>query len=98
MVNHGIIIAALFLIAGYIEARTGSRRLADFGGLAARLPWLATGFLIAALSALGLPGLNSFPGEIPAFLGAFRPDIEPGPLRPLVVVPAARALCPFLQG
>src|SRR5262249_15248632 len=45
MVNHGILIAALFLIAGAIEARTGSRRMADFGGLATRLPWLATAFM-----------------------------------------------------
>ena len=72
MVNHGIIIAALFLIAGAIEARTGTRRLADFGGLATRLPWLATAFLIVALAALGLPGLNSFAGEFLAFLGAFQ--------------------------
>ena len=98
MVNHGIIIAALFLIAGYIEARTGSRRLADFGGLAARLPWLATVFLIAALSALGLPGLNSFAGEFLAFLGAFRRDIALGTLGTLVVVPAAWYMLRFFQG
>src|SRR5260370_39907185 len=98
MVNHGIIIASLFLIAGYMEARTGPRRLADFGGLAARLPWLATVFLIAALSALGLPGLNSFAGEFLAFLGAFRRDIALGTLGTLVVVPAAWYMLRFFQG
>ena len=72
MVNHGIIIGALFLIAGAFEARTGSRKLSDFGGLAKRLPLLATAFLIVSLAALGLPGLNSFAGEFLAFLGAFR--------------------------
>ncbi|MGH2518089.1 MAG: NADH-quinone oxidoreductase subunit M [Ktedonobacterales bacterium] len=98
MVNHGIIIAALFLIAGYIETRTQSRRLADFGGLAARLPWLATVFLIAALAALGLPGLNSFGGEFLAFIGAFRFNVVAGGLGPLVIIPAAWYMLRFFQG
>jgi NADH-quinone oxidoreductase subunit M len=98
MVNHGIVIAALFLIAGFIEARTGSRRLADFGGLAVRLPWLATAFMIAALSALGLPGLNSFAGEFLAFLGAFRSSVVFGVLGTLVVIPAAWYMLRFFQG
>src|SRR6266699_5374419 len=38
MVNHGITIVALFLIAGFLEARTGTRRLSDFGGQAKRVP------------------------------------------------------------
>ena len=80
MVNHGILIAALFLIAGAIEARTGTRRLADFGGLATKLPWLVTAFLVVSLATLGLPGLNSFAGEFLAFLGAFRANIAWGAL------------------
>lgn len=98
MVNHGIIIAALFLIAGFVERRTGSRRLADFGGLATRLPWLATAFLIAALAALGLPGLNSFAGEFLAFLGAFQANVIFGVLGTLVVIPAAWYMLRFFQG
>ena len=98
MVNHGILIAALFLIAGYIEARTGSRRLADFGGLATRLPWMATVFLIAALAALGLPGLNSFAGEFLAFLGAFQSSVVFGVLGTLVIIPAAWYMLRFFQG
>src|SRR5216683_3468332 len=42
MVNHGITIVALFLIVGYIEARTGTRDIKDFGGLATRIPVMAT--------------------------------------------------------
>src|SRR5437868_8595092 len=42
MVNHGITIAALFLIVGFIEARTGTRDIREFGGLARRVPILAT--------------------------------------------------------
>src|SRR6266699_4538569 len=74
MVNHGITTGALFLIAGFIEARAGTRRLGalDYEGrtLARRVPVLATVMLIAVLSSLGLPGLNSFSGEFLALLGA----------------------------
>jgi NADH-quinone oxidoreductase subunit M len=98
MVNHGIVIAALFLIAGAIEARTGTRRLADFGALARKLPWLAAVFLITAMSALGLPGLNSFAGEFLAFLGAFQSSVVFGVLGTLVVIPAAWYMLRFFQG
>ncbi|HEY7349274.1 MAG TPA: NADH-quinone oxidoreductase subunit M [Ktedonobacterales bacterium] len=97
MVNHGITIGALFLIAGYIEARTGSRKLEDYGGQALRWPLLSVVFLIAALSALGLPGLNSFAGEFLALLGAFRANIVYGTLGTLVVIPAAWYLLRFFQ-
>jgi NADH-quinone oxidoreductase subunit M len=98
MVNHGIIIAALFLIAAFIEARTGTRRLADFGGLATRLPWLAAAFMIAGLAALGLPGLSSFAGEFLAFLGAFQSSYVFGVLGTLVIIPAAWYMLRFFQG
>ncbi len=89
MVNHGITIVALFLIAGFIEARAGTRRLSDFGGLAIRIPIFATVMLIATLSSLGLPGLNSFAGEFLALLGAFRSSTIFGLLGTAVIIPAA---------
>ena len=98
MVNHGITTAALFLIAGFIEQRAGTRRISDFGGMAARVPVLATVMFIAVLSSLGLPGLNSFAGEFLAFLGAFRSNIAFGTLGTIVVVPAAWYLIRFFQG
>ena len=95
MVNHGITTAALFLIVGFLEARTGTRRLSDYGGVAARIPVLATVLLIAVLSSLGLPGLNSFAGEFLALLGIFRNSIVFGVLATAVVVPAAWYLIRF---
>jgi NADH-quinone oxidoreductase subunit M len=95
MVNHGITTAALFLIVGYIEFRTGTRNIRDFGGLARRIPVLATVMFIAALSSLGLPGLNSFAGEFLALLGAFRSSVIFGVLGTAVVVPAAWYLTRF---
>jgi NADH-quinone oxidoreductase subunit M len=72
MVNHGIIIAGLFLIVGYVEARTGTRDRGEIAGLEKRMPWLYFFFLVATLAGLGMPGMNSFVGEFTIMLGAFQ--------------------------
>ncbi len=98
MVNHGITIVALFLIVDYIETRAGTRRLSDFGGLAKRIPILATVLIIATLSSLGLPGLNSFAGEFLALLGVFQRSAIFGVLGTAVIVPAAWYIMRLFQG
>jgi NADH-quinone oxidoreductase subunit M len=72
IINHGIIISALFLIVGFIEARTGTRDLGELSGLEKRMPWLYFFFLVATLASLGMPGTNSFVGEFAVMLGAFQ--------------------------
>ncbi|MFZ0217943.1 MAG: NADH-quinone oxidoreductase subunit M [Candidatus Dormiibacterota bacterium] len=72
MVNHGIIIAALFLLVAWIERRTGSRDRSVLRDLAPRMPVLAGVFMVVTLASLGLPGLNSFVGEFMTLLGAWR--------------------------
>ena len=54
---------ALFILLGLLYERYGTYELHDFGGLAARLPWMVTLFVIMTLSAIGLPMLNGFVGE-----------------------------------
>jgi NADH-quinone oxidoreductase subunit M len=71
MVNHGLIVPALFLLVAWIQQRTGSRDRAALFGLAPRMPVLAGVFLVVTLAALGLPGLNSFVGEFMVLLGAW---------------------------
>jgi len=71
IVNHGIIIAALFLVVDMIEKRTGSRNRHDLAGLEKRMPWLYALFLVVTLAGLGLPGMNTFVGEFTIMLGAF---------------------------
>ena len=71
MVNHGVIISALFLIVAWIQDRTGSRDRSAVFGLAPRMPILAGVFTVVTLAALGLPGLNSFVGEFMILLGAW---------------------------
>jgi NADH-quinone oxidoreductase subunit M len=72
MVNHGIIIAALFLIVGWISEFTGLRDRGAMAGLALRMPVLAGVFALVTFAALGLPGLNSFVGEFMTLLGAWQ--------------------------
>ncbi len=72
MVNHGLIIAALFLIVGWISDVTGLRDRTAMSGLALRMPVLAGVFAIVTFAALGLPGLNSFVGEFMTLLGAWQ--------------------------
>jgi len=71
MVNHGLIVPALFLIVAWLQQRTGSRDRTSLFGLAPRMPVLAGVFLVVTLAALGLPGLNSFVGEFMVLLGAW---------------------------
>jgi NADH-quinone oxidoreductase subunit M len=72
IVNHGIIISALFLIVGIVEERTGTRDIRELAGLERRMPWLYAFFLVVTLAGLGMPGMNSFVGEFTVMLGAFQ--------------------------
>jgi NADH-quinone oxidoreductase subunit M len=72
IVAHGLFSAALFLILGYIEEREETRSILHLGGLGKNNPKLAGAFTIAALAALGLPGLAGFVGEIVILTGVFR--------------------------
>ena len=47
MVNHGISTAALFLIAGFLVSRRGTRLIAAYGGVQKVAPVLAGTFLVA---------------------------------------------------
>jgi NADH-quinone oxidoreductase subunit M len=72
MVNHGLIVPALFLLVAWLAARTGTRDRSMLRDLAPRMPVLAGVFMIVTLAALGLPGLNSFVGEFMTLLGAWQ--------------------------
>jgi NADH-quinone oxidoreductase subunit M len=58
---------------------------------------MATVLLIASLSALGLPGLNSFAGEFLALIGVFRSSSIYGILGTAVIIPAAWYMMRFFQ-
>ncbi|MDA8423427.1 MAG: NADH-quinone oxidoreductase subunit M [Nitrospiraceae bacterium] len=71
MLNHGVSTGALFLAVGIIYERTHTRQIADYGGIAARVPVYATFLMIVTFSSIGLPGTNGFIGEFTILLGAF---------------------------
>jgi len=72
MVNHGFTTAALFLIAAMFIARRGSRDIMDFGGWQRVTPVIAGSLLVAGLSGLALPGLNSFVSEFMVIIGTYQ--------------------------
>ena len=71
MVNHGISTAALFLIAGFLVSRRGTRAIAAYGGVQKVAPVLAGTFLVAGLATLALPGLAPFISEFLVLIGTF---------------------------
>ena len=72
MVNHGITTPALFMLVGMIYERRHTRQIDQLGGLQKVVPIMAGVFTLVMLSSVGLPGLNGFPGEFLALLGAFK--------------------------
>jgi NADH-quinone oxidoreductase subunit M len=72
MVNHGLIVPALFLLVAWIADRAGTRDRSALAGLAPRMPVMAGVSIVVVLAALGLPGLNSFAGEFMTLLGAWQ--------------------------
>ncbi|HET9891990.1 MAG TPA: NADH-quinone oxidoreductase subunit M [Mycobacterium sp.] len=71
MLNHGLSTAAVFLIAGFLISRHGSRAIADYGGVQKVAPVLAGTFLVSAMATLSLPGLAPFISEFLVLLGTF---------------------------
>jgi len=72
MINLGFSTAGLFFLAGFLYTRRHSTQLTAFGGLAKKVPLLATYLLIVGLASIGLPGTNGFVGEFLILLGAFQ--------------------------
>lgn len=71
MVNHGITTGALFLLVGMIYERRHTRLISELSGLQKVAPVMAAVFTTVMLASVGLPGLNGFPGEFLALIGAF---------------------------
>lgn len=99
MVAHGLFSAALFLVLGYVEEREGTRSLAALGGLGWSNPRLSGAFCIAALAALGLPGLAGFVGELVILIGVYQGGYVWAAILALVAIVTASAyMLRLLQG
>ena len=70
-VAHGLVSATLFLLAGMVEARTGSSSFEALGGMARGRPALATVLMTTGIIALAVPGSVVFAGEFLILAGVY---------------------------
>ena len=71
MITHGLISAALFLLAGAVERRAATGSLILLGGMARGRPVLATVLITTGVIALAVPGSSAFAGEFLILNGIF---------------------------
>jgi len=73
MFSHGIMAALAFALIGFIYDQLHTRNLDELGsGLARRIPFIATLFVMTAMASSGLPGFSNFAAEILIFFGAWK--------------------------
>jgi NADH-quinone oxidoreductase subunit M len=70
-VNHGLVSAAMFLLAGMIEQRRGTGSFSALGGMARGRPILATVIMATGMIVLAVPGSATFAGEFAILTGVF---------------------------
>jgi NADH-quinone oxidoreductase subunit M len=71
MINHGLIVAALFLLIGWLYERRKTWQVTELRGLQASVPVMAAVFTVVMLASIGLPGLNGFVSEFLVLAGTF---------------------------
>ena len=71
MVAHGLCAAGLFVLAGLIQQRLGTRDLRGASWPVGRFTWLSPFLMILAAALAGIPGTANFVGELLILLGAF---------------------------
>lgn len=69
MISHGFISAAMFMCIGVIYDRVHSRNIADYGGVATKMPIFASFFMLFSMANAGLPGTSGFVGEFMIIMG-----------------------------
>ena len=72
MISHGFVAAAMFLCVGVMYDRVHSRQIADYGGVANRMPMFAAFFMLFSMANVGLPATSGFVGEFMVILGAVK--------------------------
>jgi len=72
ILNESLAGAAFFMLLGLLYERYGTYDMRQYGGLAGRLPWIVTMFVITGLAMVGLPMLNGFVGEFLILSGSMQ--------------------------
>jgi NADH:ubiquinone oxidoreductase subunit 4 (subunit M) len=71
MFAHGLVSAAMFMVAGGIGHNAGTRSISELGGIAAVTPKMSTFMMASFMASLGLPGLVGFVAELNIFIGTY---------------------------
>jgi len=71
ILNHAMYKGLLFLTAGAIFYRTGTRNLNKLGGLGHTMPWTMVFFMIGALAIAGIPPFNGFASKLLIYESVF---------------------------
>ena len=77
-VTHALGKGILFMMAGIIIVKVGTRSISKLGGLAGKMPITAVCAVIGALTIMGVPPTSGFMGEWILFYGALETAIEDG--------------------
>jgi NADH-quinone oxidoreductase subunit M len=75
MVNHGLVVAPVFLIIAILAERAGTEDIREMGGMARHAPILAVLFVIVAMALLAIPGSANFVGEFFILKGVFETKV-----------------------
>src|SRR4029079_17341925 len=70
-VSHGLVSAAMFLLAAMLIQRTGTDRFSELGGMAKSRPAFATLVMVVGMFTLAVPGSVNFVGEFSILAGVF---------------------------
>lgn len=77
-VTHGLGKGILFMTAGVLIVKVGTRNISQLGGLAGKMPITAVCAVIGALTIMGVPPTSGFMGEWTLFYGALETALEEG--------------------
>ena len=78
VLNHSIFKSLLFMGAGAVLQKTGTRHVDDLGGLIKKMPTTGRTFLVGSISISGLPPFNGFISEFLIYFAAFQGLTLPG--------------------
>ena len=73
LLNHALLKSSLFMLAGCVLYRTGTRNIDEMGGLGKVMPVTAGLFLIGALAISGIPPFNAFASKLLVYQAALVP-------------------------
>ena len=72
MVAHGVSIAAMFWLSGWLSRRGSTQDMREYAGMQRVAPVLAGLWLTAGLASIALPGLSGFVPEYLVLMGTWR--------------------------